>query len=208
MIEEKNHWDKIYLTKKPDEMGWTQDIPRASLALILSAHLDMQARIIDIGGGNSKLVDFLLDFGYKNITVLDISEQALIIAQHRLGARADNVKWIVSDITDFRSDVTYDFWHDRATFHFLTSESQIINYISLALHAVKKDGLISIGTFSMIGPTKCSGLDIKQYSEETLTARFQNGFEKVKCVIEDHTTPFNTTQNYLYCLFKRIDNSW
>jgi len=204
MIEDKNHWDKIYLTKKPDEMSWTQDIPRASLAFILSAHLNMQARIIDIGSGNSNLIDFLLDFGYKNITVLDISENALISAQKRLGARADRVKWIVSDIIDFQSDATYDFWHDRATFHFLTSEAQIFKYLSTAHQAVKENGFVSIGTFSNNGPTKCSGLEIKQYSEETLGARLQDGFEKIKCITEDHATPFNTIQNFLFCLFKRL----
>lgn len=205
MIEEKNHWDNIYLTKKPGEMSWTQDIPRTSLAFILSAHLDIQARIIDIGGGNSNLVDFLLDIGYKNITVLDISEQALISAQQRLGARADRVKWIVSDITDFQSDTTYDFWHDRATFHFLIKEDQITKYLSTAKQTVKKNGFISIGTFSTNGPTKCSGLEIKQYNEETLSTCLQEGFEKVKCITEDHATPFNTTQNFLFCLFKRLE---
>ena len=204
MIEEKNHWDKIYLSKKPEELSWTQDIPRTSLAFILSTQLDFQARIIDIGGGNSNLVDFLLDFGYKNITVLDISEQALITAQQRLGARADKVKWIVSDITNYQPDATYDFWHDRATFHFLTTESQILKYLSVALHTVKEDGFISIGTFSAKGPTKCSGLDIKQYSEETLETRLKDGFEKIKCITEDHDTPFNTVQNFIFCLFKRM----
>jgi ubiquinone/menaquinone biosynthesis C-methylase UbiE len=203
MIEEKNHWDKIYLTKKPDEMSWTQDIPRTSLAFILLTHLDKQARIIDIGGGNSKLVDFLLEYDYKNITVLDISEHALKSAQQRLGTRADKIKWIVSDITDFQSDTTYDFWHDRATFHFLTSEAQIFKYLSTAHQAVKENGFVSIGTFSNNGPTKCSGLEIKQYSEETLEARLEDGFEKIKCITEDHATPFNTIQNFLFCLFKR-----
>lgn len=204
MTDIKNHWDKIYLTKKSGEMSWTQDIPRASLAFIFSAQLDFQARIIDIGGGNSNLVDFLLDFGYKNITVLDISEHALTIAQQRLGSKADRVKWIVSDITDFRSDTTYDFWHDRATFHFLIKEEQIHKYISTAQMAVKENGFFSIGTFSTNGPTNCSGLEIKQYSEETLSTSLQEGFEKIRCIFEDHATPFHTTQNFLFCLFKRL----
>ncbi|MBI5010690.1 MAG: class I SAM-dependent methyltransferase [Bacteroidia bacterium] len=204
MTEIKNHWDKIYLNKKPDEMSWIQDIPRTSLAFIRSANLDMQDRIIDIGGGNSNFVDFLLDFGYKNITVLDISEQALLSAQQRLGVRANKVKWIVSDITNFRPDTTYSFWHDRATFHFLTSEEDILKYLSVANHAVMENGFASIGTFSTQGPTKCSGLEIKQYSEETLAARFQNGFKRIKCITEDHTTPFNTIQNFLFCLFKKL----
>jgi 2-polyprenyl-3-methyl-5-hydroxy-6-metoxy-1,4-benzoquinol methylase len=203
-MEAKNHWDRIYSTKKPDEMSWTQDIPRTSLAFIFYANIDLHARIIDIGGGNSNLVDYLLDFGYKNITVLDISEQALISAQQRLGARADIVKWIVSDITDYQTDTKYDFWHDRATFHFLTSESQILKYLSIAHQTVTENGYASIGTFSKDGPTKCSGLEIKQYSEETLRERLQDGFEKIKCITEDHTTPFHTVQNFILCLFRRL----
>jgi 2-polyprenyl-3-methyl-5-hydroxy-6-metoxy-1,4-benzoquinol methylase len=203
---QQNHWDKLYSTKQPEELSWTQEIPKTSLDFLHNARLDKSASIIDIGGGDSKLVDFLLDEGYENITVLDISEQALIRARQRLGDKADKINWIVSDITDFHTKSSYDFWHDRATFHFLTTEPQIVKYLSIARQTVKENGFVTIGTFSTDGPTKCSGLDIKRYNEETLTSELENGFEKIKCITEDHTTPFNTTQSFLFCSFKRHDN--
>ncbi|MEP7263308.1 MAG: class I SAM-dependent methyltransferase [Bacteroidota bacterium] len=206
MTDQQNHWDKIYATKRPDEVSWTQDIPKTSLDFVHYANLDKQANIIDIGGGDSKLVDFLLDEGFENITVLDISEQALTRTRLRLGDKANKVNWIVSDITDFHPTTSFDFWHDRAAFHFLTTETQIVKYLSTARQAVKENGFVTIGTFSKDGPKKCSGLDIKQYDETTLTSELENGFEKIKCVTEDHITPFNTTQNFLFCSFKRHDN--
>ena len=157
--------------------------------------------MIDIGGGDSKLVDFLLDEGFEDITVLDISAKALEKAKQRLGDLADKVKWIVSDITEFEPTTTFDLWHDRATFHFLTNKEQITRYMNTARKAVK--GYLTIGTFSDNGPKKCSGLDIKQYNEQTLTAELQNGFDKIRCITEDHITPFNKTQNFLFCSFKR-----
>ena len=157
--------------------------------------------MIDIGGGDSKLVDFLLDEGFEDITVLDISAKALEKAKQRLGDLADKVKWIVSDITEFEPPTTFDLWHDRATFHFLTNKEQITRYMNTARKAVK--GYLTIGTFSDNGRKKCSGLDIKQYNEQTLTAELQNGFDKIRCITEDHITPFNTTQNFLFCSFKR-----
>ena len=206
MTTQQNHWNKIYATKLPSEVSWTQDVPKTSLDFVHQANLDKQANIIDIGGGDSKLVDFLLDEGFENISVLDISEQALTRAKQRLGDRATKVKWIVSDITEFAPTTTYDFWHDRAAFHFLITESQIVKYLSTARQAVIENGVVTIGTFSDCGPKKCSGLDIKQYSEEQLVSELENGFEKIKCITEDHTTPFNTTQNFLFCSFKRHDN--
>lgn len=202
----QNHWEKIYSTKQPHEVSWTQEIPKTSLDFIHAAHLDKQANIIDIGGGDSKLVDYLLDDGYENISVLDISEEALTRAKKRLGGKAAKVNWIVSDITEFNPSTTYDFWHDRAAFHFLTTEPQIVKYLSIARRAVKENGVVTIGTFSDNGPKKCSGLDIKQYTEDALTSELENGFEKIKCITEAHTTPFDTTQNFLYCSFKRQAN--
>lgn len=202
-MDRKQHWENIYSTKQPNEVSWTQDIPQTSLDFIHSAKLDKQANIIDIGGGDSKLVDFLLDEGFENVSVLDISEEALTRAQKRLGGKAANVTWIVSDITAFEPTQAYDFWHDRAAFHFLTTENQITKYLSTARQAIKENGIVTIGTFSESGPKKCSGLDIKQYSEETLTNELNNGFEKLKCITENHTTPFNTTQNFLFCSFRK-----
>jgi SAM-dependent methyltransferase len=197
----KNHWETVYETKNPNEVSWTQEIPKTSLDFIKSFDLTKKSKIIDIGGGDSKLVDFLIEEGFENITVLDISAKAIEKAKARLGVNAEKVNWVVSDITEFEPNETFEVWHDRATFHFLTSEEQIQKYMETARKSVS--GYLTVGTFSENGPKKCSGLEIKQYSEETLTAEMENGFEKIKCVTEDHTTPFETKQNFIFCSFKR-----
>lgn len=200
-MENKNHWETVYETKTPEQVSWTQEIPKTSLDLIASFGLDRTANIIDIGGGDSKLVDCLLDMGYENITVLDISEKALDRAKQRLGNKANRVNWIVSDVTDFTPNQTYDIWHDRAAFHFLTATDQIDKYVALTENYVS--GYLALGTFSDNGPKKCSGLEISQYDEQTLTSRFDKSFELLRCFTEDHKTPFETTQNFLFCTFKR-----
>lgn len=197
----QKHWDTIYETKNPDQVSWTQEVPKASLAFIHSFHLTKTTKIIDIGGGNSKLADYLLGEGFENITVLDISAKALEKAKKRLGNKAQKIHWVVTDITEFKPDTTFDVWHDRATFHFLTTSDQVAKYIDIARKWVT--GFLIIGTFSNNGPEKCSGLKVKQYSEETLTMELKNGFDKLRCITEDHTTPFETTQNFLFCSFKR-----
>ncbi len=200
-IATKNHWETVYETKTPNQVSWTQEFPKTSLDFIHSFGLPKTAKIIDIGGGDSKLVDYLLDEGYKNITVLDISASALQKAKQRLGEKSETVTWIVSDITDFDSESTFDIWHDRATFHFLTTSSQVERYMEIARNTTT--GYLTVGTFSDRGPQRCSGLPIKQYTEETLTTELQNGFEKLRCLTEDHTTPFDTTQNFVFCSFRR-----
>ena len=197
----QNHWDTVYETKNPDQVSWTQEVPKTSLDFIHSFGLTKTAKIIDIGGGDSKLADYLLDEGFENITVLDISAKALDKAKQRLGDKAHKINWVVSDITEFETDTTFDVWHDRATFHFLTSSDQVEKYMDTARKSV--NGFLTIGTFSDNGPEKCSGLSIKQYSEEALTAELKNGFDKLRCITEDHTTPFDTKQNFLFCSFKR-----
>ncbi len=201
--EIKEHWNKIYSTKQPSEVSWTQENPKTSLDFIHSFNLPKQASIIDIGGGDSKLVDKLIEEGFEDITVLDISEQALKRAQIRLGDKAKKIKWVVSDITEFKTEKAYDLWHDRATFHFLTTVSQINKYLARAKNNLKENGFLTIGTFSEAGPKKCSGLTIKQYSEETLEEQLKKEFKKIKCITEDHRTPFDTVQNFLFCSFKR-----
>ena len=198
----KNHWETVYKTKQPNEVSWTQEKPETSLDFIRKINLEKSAKIIDIGGGDSKLVDFLLDEGYENITVLDISENALERAKKRLGKKSQKVNWIVSDISEFKPKTTYDIWHDRATFHFLTTEEQVKKYVEITGKWVT--GFLIIGTFSEIGPKKCSGLDIKQYSESELEKQFWNRFEKLKCRTEDHITPFETKQNFTFCVFEKI----
>ncbi|MDP2687182.1 MAG: class I SAM-dependent methyltransferase [Aequorivita sp.] len=201
--DRKNHWEKVYETKNPDQVSWTQKMPKTSLELIHSFALKKTAKIIDIGGGDSKLVDYLLEEGFENITVLDISEKAIERAKKRLGDKAIKVTWVVSDITDFEPKTTFDLWHDRATFHFLATSKQVEKCMKTARNCVN-DFLI-LGVFSDKGPTKCSGLEIKQYTEEKLTAVFNEEFEKINCVTEDHKTPFNTIQNFLFCCFKKIN---
>ncbi|MEH6763167.1 MAG: class I SAM-dependent methyltransferase [Aequorivita antarctica] len=199
--DKKTHWEVVYNTKTPDQVSWTQEIPKTSLEFIHSFKLKKTAKIIDIGGGDSKLVDYLLEEGFENITVLDISAKALEKAQKRLGEKAKKVSWIVSDITDFKPTTTFDVWHDRATFHFLTTTEQVEKYKQTVKNTV--NGYLIIGTFSENGPSKCSGLDITQYSQEKLTTEFSEAFEKISCLTEDHKTPFDTFQNFLFCSFKK-----
>ncbi|WP_343670950.1 class I SAM-dependent methyltransferase [Chitinophaga sp.] len=203
MENKSAHWEHVYETKGPADVSWTQEVPQTSLNYINECQLPKDANIIDIGGGDSKLVDFLLEAGYQNITVLDISKAALNKAQQRLGEKASLVTWIVQDITTFSPKTTYDCWHDRAAFHFMTTPEQIQQYISVASNYIRKGGYAIIGTFSNDGPEKCSGLPVARYSETALTATLQVQFEKIKCITEDHITPFNTTQHFLFCAFRK-----
>ncbi|MCD1118013.1 class I SAM-dependent methyltransferase [Chryseobacterium turcicum] len=197
----KDHWQNVYETKNPNEISWTQKIPQTSLSLIEDASKDKSSKIIDIGGGDSNLVDFLLQKEFKNISVLDISAKALEKAKTRLGTQAKNIDWITTDITEFETNNQYDIWHDRAAFHFLATEEEIKKYVEIVRDAVS-DTLI-IGTFSVNGPQKCSGLPIVQYDEERLKNIFSTDFELVTSFTENHITPFNTIQNFIFCQFKK-----
>jgi trans-aconitate methyltransferase len=199
-INTKNHWDTIYKTKKSNEVSWTQDVPTISLESIQKLKISKDASIIDIGGGDSKLVDFLLKKGYSNISVLDISDAAILRAKNRLGKGADKVKWIVTDILDFVPTEKYDVWHDRAAFHFQTESDKIEKYLNIVKHAVKS--FLIVGTFSVDGPKKCSGLEIKQYDENGIKEKFEKAnFENIECKREDHMTPAGAIQNFLFCSF-------
>lgn len=200
----KKHWDDIYEEKKEEELTWFQSYPSTSVDFLNLFDLPLSANIIDIGGGDSRLVDVLLDKGYKNIWVLDISEKAIERAKHRLGIRSHNIHWLVSDILDFEPEVKFDFWHDRAAFHFLTSEENISKYVSLAEHSIRKGGHLVLGTFSEQGPKKCSGLEIRQYSETSMSSRFEVSFERIKCKEEEHITPAKAVQRFLFCCFRKI----
>ena len=197
----QKHWETIYETKQPNEVSWTQDIPATSLEFLRQFNLPKTAKIIDVGGGDSKFVDYLLQEGFENITVLDISEKALDKTKKRLGKGAEKVKWIISDITQYVPTEVYDLWHDRAVFHFLTTQEQIQKYLSIAENAVSK--YLVVATFSKTGPKKCSGLEIKQYSEVDLERQFNLKFEKIRCKTEDHETPFQTIQNFTFCSFRK-----
>lgn len=197
----KKHWENIYETKSSEQVSWTQNTPELSLEFIHEMNLTKNAKIIDIGGGDSKLVDFLLDEGFENISVLDISSNAIERTKQRLGSKAKNVTFIVSDILEFKPEDQYDLWHDRATFHFLTSAKEIGQYLELLKQAVKKH--LVLATFSDNGPKKCSGLDITNYSETKLARLLSEDFDKLRCITSDHITPFQTAQNFLFCKFEK-----
>lgn len=203
-FDRKKHWDTIYQTKDLKDVSWFQPTPKTSLDFINQFNLPITAKVIDIGGGDSLLVDHLLALGYQNITVLDISAAAINKAKQRLAQNAKNVTWIVSDITTFKPTEKYDCWHDRATFHFLTNEQEISNYLETAAQNINPTGVLIIGTFSELGPKKCSGIEIKQYSEYTMTNLLQRFFKKIKCITVDHKTPLDTIQNFVFCSFSKL----
>lgn len=202
-FDRKKHWEQIYQTKQLNEVSWYQSTPATSLNFFDQFKIPKAAKIIDVGGGDSLLVDHLLDRGYSDITVLDISESALVRAKLRLGQRAARVKWIVADAASFLPAEQYDFWHDRAAFHFLTQEKEIENYINTVQKSIKPSGILVIGTFSEKGPKKCSGIEIKQYSEDSMTERLKPFFEKIECISVEHNTPFDTIQQFVFCSFRK-----
>ncbi|SNC64245.1 Methyltransferase domain-containing protein [Hymenobacter gelipurpurascens] len=201
--DSKTHWDNLYAAKQPHEVSWTQPVPTASLNFIHSFALPKEAPIIDIGGGDSLLVDHLLAEGYQNLTVLDISGKALAKAQQRLGKLSQRVRWIEADIREFVPDTSYALWHDRAAFHFLTTTPDTSRYLDVTRQALQPEGFLVLSTFSLEGPDRCSGLPVQQYSEPTLSARMPEGFTKMRCIQQEHYTPFQTTQSFLFCAFRR-----
>lgn len=204
MDQNKQHWENVFSTKSPNEVSWTQDYPTTSMNYLENLNLSKTANIIDVGGGDSNLIDALLEKGYQNIWVLDISEAALERAKNRLGDKANKVHWIVSDITAFNTVIKFDFWHDRAVFHFLTDAISIEKYVTLVGKSIAENGNFLLGTFSENGPLKCSGLEIKQYSENAMKNTFKEKFNTVKCFTENHLTPFETIQNFQFCGFKKF----
>jgi len=199
----KTHWENIYTSKSENEVSWFQPYPKTSMEFLELFDLPHEANIIDIGGGDSRFVDSLLEKGFQNIWVLDISSTAIERAKQRLGVLSSKVHWIISDVTDFEPTIQFDFWHDRAAFHFLTTEEKIHKYVSIAECAIRTNGYLILGTFSEEGPDHCSGLEVRQYSQPSMSARFEKAFERIRCVTEDHKTPFNTVQNFLFCSFRR-----
>jgi SAM-dependent methyltransferase len=194
----RSHWEKIYLEKSPQEVSWTQDVPETSIEFFNDFKLSKTSPIIDVGGGESKFVDYLLEEGYQDISVLDISENAIKRAKDRLGKKSKNIKWIICDINDFKPMKKYALWHDRAVFHFLTSDININKYVeNVKLYSEN----FIVGTFSTSGPKKCSGLDITQYNKSLLSKLFEEFMAIKKIEHINHITPFETTQNFIFCSF-------
>src|ERR1035437_619853 len=202
-MDVQTHWEKIYGEKAPDAVSWYRPHLETSLALIEQAPSGSSASVIDVGGGESTLVDDLLARGYGNITILDISQTAIDANRKRLGKASERVHWLVADITKVDLEPSaYDVWHDRAVFHFLTSPSDRVAYVRQVAYAVKRGGHVIVSTFGPEGPTKCSGLEVVRYDAESLHREFGARFRLVGSSMELHHTPFGTTQQFLYCCFR------
>lgn len=204
MMENRDHWENIYLTRTATELSWHQEHPRRSLHFIQRTGVGKAAQIIDVGGGTSTLTAELLASGFVSLTVLDISPTALQTAQERLGAKAAAVTWFEADILQARlSENYYDVWHDRAVFHFLTQPAERQRYVRAVLHSLKPGGHLILATFALDGPPRCSGLEVMRYSPESLHAEFGSDFELVDSDREVHTTPSGTEQHFIYCWLRR-----
>lgn len=201
-VDRMRHWDAVYQAKAPTGVSWYQPHLRQSLSLVRASPLGKDARVIDVGGGASTLVDDLLDAGFRRPAVLDVSRQALERAKTRLGARADEVTWIEGDVTDVSLPAqAYDVWHDRAVFHFLVTEEDRAAYVAQLRRALRPGGQAVIAAFSPNAPPTCSGLEVIRYSPERLSAELGGGFTLLDSSIEAHQTPFGTTQEFIYCRF-------
>ncbi len=203
MNNSQNHWEQVYQTKKSDAVSWYRPHLDNSLALIQKAVANQYSAIIDVGGGESTLVDDLLNSRFSDISIFDISATALQVTQQRLGSLASTVNWLVGDIT--QADLPahrYDVWHDRAVFHFLTQPGQRAAYVHQVRKAVKPGGHVIVATFAPDGPEKCSGLDVVRYDAVALHRQFGESFRLIKSQKEAHQTPFGTTQQFVYCHFQ------
>jgi len=204
-MDTKSHWDKVYTTKAPDAVSWYREHLETSLALIERAADARSPSIIDVGGGEYTLVDDLLLRGYTNITILDISQAAIDVTKSRLGLAAEQVHWLVADITKVELEPrAYDVWHDRAVFHFLTAPEQRTAYVRQVARSVKPGGHVIVSAFGPEGPTKCSGLEVMRYDADSLHREFGTRFRLVESSTESHHTPSETTQQFLYC-YCRLD---
>jgi 2-polyprenyl-3-methyl-5-hydroxy-6-metoxy-1,4-benzoquinol methylase len=198
------HWENVYATKEEHAVSWFQERPDISLDLIRATGVDVSASIVDIGGGASRLVDALINDGFKTVTVLDLSEKALATSKARLGARGAHVQWVVADITTWEPSQTYDVWHDRAALHFLTDPKDRAAYADRVSRAVCPGGHVIIGTFAPEGPERCSGLPVVRHDAQTLGKLLGPSFELVESKHHDHQTPAGTIQQFQFSRFSRI----
>lgn len=203
-MQNKDHWEKVYSTKAPNGVSWFQPHADMSMRLIRACGLGPDAAIIDVGGGASTLVDDLLEAGYVNVTVLDLSATALAESRRRLGVRGEAVRWMEADITraEFEPQ-SLDLWHDRAVFHFLTSQEDRAAYVRQVLHALKPGGHVIMATFGTQGPAQCSGLPVMRYAPDALHAEFGEAFTLLSHEEQLHHTPFGTDQQFIYCLCRK-----
>jgi SAM-dependent methyltransferase len=204
-MDRKNHWERVYTDKAPDEVSWYQDNPAFSLELIAAARGGADTPIIDVGGGASTLVDHLLDRGYRNLCVLDISAKALDRAVQRLAERARQVDWVQADVTEYKPMHRYAIWHDRAVFHFLVDERDRARYRDLLKQALLPGAHLIVATFAEDGPEMCSGLPVVRYRPETLQQALGGDLELLETRSEQHETPAGKTQSFVYCLFRWPD---
>jgi SAM-dependent methyltransferase len=204
VVTTKKHWDSIYETKPAESVSWYAPHLRESLRYVAQAAANKDVAIIDVGGGESTLVDDLLNEGYSDITVLDISTAALEVTKRRLGPLGERVTWLAADILEVELPVgAYDIWHDRAVFHFLTSDGQQRRYVAQVLKALKPGGFAIVGTFGPEGPEKCSGLQVSRYAPNELHGVFGEPFELLGSSVEQHTTPWRSPQQFVYCYCRR-----
>ncbi|WP_128923054.1 class I SAM-dependent methyltransferase [Bradyrhizobium guangxiense] len=203
MSDRTTHWQNVYATKGEAEVSWYQDNPAISLEMIRAARPDRGAAIIDIGGGASHLVDALLHDGYRDIAVLDLSANALDAAKKRIGTVASMVDWIIADATTWRPGKTYDVWHDRAAFHFLTNPCDRAAYVERLRSALAPDGHVIIATFAPDGPEKCSGLPVQRHDSASLAKELGADFKLVETRSETHQTPWGSTQAFQFSRFRR-----
>lgn len=204
MTDRKAHWDNIYKEKSPADVSWYQHKPRLSLELIRNTQLALDGPVIDVGGGVSKLVDYLVDDGYSKVAVLDISANAISVTRQRLGKKSLQVEWFEQDIVNFNPGHSFSLWHDRAVFHFLTDKLDREQYIRVLHRTLNKNGQLIIAAFAIGGPEKCSGLDIVQYDANKLQTELGDVFELVEQQSELHVTPSNVKQQFTYYRFKRL----
>lgn len=201
----KSHWESVYRTKSAEAVSWYAPHLNASLQYIRRAAPALDAAIIDVGGGESTLVDDLLAAGYAKLTVLDISATALHATRRRLGAAGEGVNWLAADVLEANLPAAaFDIWHDRAVFHFLTRDEQRRRYVEQVLHALKPGGFAIVGSFGPQGPDKCSGLPVSRYSADELHDTFGEPFQLLDSHIEQHTTPRGTQQQFVYCFCRRV----
>ena len=205
MMTTKTHWETVYAAKAETEVSWFQEHSAVSLDLIERSAIARSSPIIDVGGGASRLVEDLLAAGFENLTVLDVSDAALTMAQARLGRKTASVQWMASDITEASLPFQhFSLWHDRAVFHFLTRETDRQKYVRQVCHAVAPGGHVIVSTFAPDGPLQCSGLAVMRYSPDSLHAEFGNAFTLLEHEQETHQTPFGTEQRFIYCYCRKI----